>query len=664
MSCWHLNFWLFLAAISAPVNNAFISTNLHLIKRKPIRVESRSWQTASVTEDESSGEATILTSSSAGSSISSIPDMKAYANGYRTVFEELPFRKCKPSFGKIPKDLVGSYFRCGPAMFSAGSIVPPKTSIVQPRQKPVPDGQDPDRMVLHPFEGDGAVLGVTFSSELEDGEEEDDRFCSARFRFVRTVAFTNERKKGARIYMSMDSTRQLGAQPKLLANDFPLPLFRHHLQPGLNKNRKNTSNTRAIYWGKRLFTLWEGGQPYKLDARACSTEGRSRLGGAILRDNDPFGSKLSYDSRTHRALFYGVEPNAKSSAVTLYEFDSDFRLIPGGRTTVSVPGFALWNDFGTTENYAVFIQPDISVDNVQFMINKEPGKSLSLGEGNTVLHLIPRVQSSKGQQISIRIPREPYDALDANAQICNAYEDGDTLIVDAILSAIPSSKKGSASPPSWPWSTTLNDYQAVALKKSLWRYTVDTKKRTVTKTRLFDDHCLFGTVNSAVSSQKHRYIYVNIGSLGPEVAPPQGIARIDCNTSDVVRWLPKNSEFCGEPIFAKRRGQQSQKDDGYILSILYCGKRNESELLIFLADDISGGPITRIPLGMAIPHGFFGCFTAEEDAAWSADALERRAKLADKIESRGNIWNEVKSDFSGLGLRFDDMEEYFGEFFS
>jgi carotenoid cleavage dioxygenase-like enzyme len=298
------------------------------------------------------------------------------------------------------------------------------------------------------------------------------------------------------------------------------------------------------------------------------------------------------------------------------------------------------------------------------MINKEPGKALSLGEGNAYLHLIPRVQSSKGQQISIRIPREPNDALDANAQFCNAFEDGDTVIVDVILSEIPSSLKGPSSPPSWPWSTTLNDYQAAASKKSLWRYSVDTKKQTVTKTRLFDDHCFFGTVNSAVSSQKHRYIYVNIGSLGSQVAPPQGIARIDCTTGKVERWLPKNCEFCGEPMFAIRTGKQAQEDDGYILSVLYCGIRNESEILIFLANDIAAGPITRIPLGMAIPHVFFGCFTADKDAAWSADALERRAKLADKIESRGNIWNEVKSDFSGLGLRFDDMEEYFGDFFS
>lgn len=96
------------------------------------------------------------------SSASSInPDMKAYAAGYGTVFDELPFKICEPKGGKdtLPSDLIGTYFKSGPAMFSAGSLLPPKKSIVQPKQPPVPDGEDKDRMVKHPFEGDGGILG-------------------------------------------------------------------------------------------------------------------------------------------------------------------------------------------------------------------------------------------------------------------------------------------------------------------------------------------------------------------------------------------------------------------------------------------------------------------------------------------------------------------------
>ena len=66
---------------------------------------------------------------------------------------------------------------------------------------------------------------------------------------------------------------------------------------------------------------------------------------------------------------------------------------------------------------------------------------------------------------------------------------------------------------------------------------------------------------------------------------------------------------------------------------------------------------------MVVPHGYHGCFSATEETGWTAEEIDRRAKLADKMESRGNMWNEVKSDFSGLGLRLDDIEEYFGDFF-
>ena len=76
---------------------------------------------------------------------------------------------------------------------------------------------------------------------------------------------------------------------------------------------------------------------------------------------------------------------------------------------------------------------------------------------------------------------------------------------------------------------------------------------------------------------------------------------------------------------------------------------------------LTDGPIARVPLGIGVPHGLYGCFTEAPEANWSAEEVERRSKLADKMESRGNMWNEVKSDFSGLGLRLNDLEEYFGD---
>jgi all-trans-8'-apo-beta-carotenal 15,15'-oxygenase len=620
------------------------------------------------------------------------PDVEAYASGYTTVFEEIPFRLCRPSFGTIPKDLRGSYYRAGPAMYSAGSIVPPKTSIVQPRQPPVKDGADPKRMVLHPMEGDGALLGVTFTrstQESEEGtendgssssdspsedEEDDEAACVVRFRYVRTPGFTNERKKGQRMYTGMDATRQLPAAESNdafqgLANDHPMPLFRHHYQPGLNKLRKNTANTRAVFWGKRLFCLWEGGQPYKVDGRALGTEGRSQLGGAVRKDTDPIGGVLRVDAPRQRALLYGISHGAQSSDLTLYEFGSDFRLVPnGGRRTFQVPGFLLVNDMGVTSMFAVFVAPNVQCSAVQFLVNKDPGKVLKVEKGGTVV-LVRRAGEGGDDAAAIRtIPIAPDALSEANLQIVNAYEsDNDRVVLDVIRSD-GSHKRPSQASSAWPWATTLDEYRNIASRKSLWRYTVDVRGTTVSKTLLLDRHVDFATINPQLSSRPHQYVYMNVGrgEGGLQSAPPQGVLRYDVATGDVQEWMPDQPhEFCGEPLFVPRdKGRtEVQEDDGYLLSVLYNGKTRESEVVIFDAARVRSGPITRIPIGAAIPHGYHGCF-ASEHADWSPDEILRRAKLHDKMESRGNYWNEVKSDFSGLGLRLDDMEEYFGDFFS
>ena len=302
------------------------------------------------------------------------PDMQAYASGYSTVYQELPAAKCHPAIGQIPSDLIGTYFRSGPAMFSAGSLPPPKLSLVTPDTQPVPDGEDPNRMVKHPFEGDGAVLAVTFHG---------DNTAAARFRYVRTAGFTSERKKGKKLYKGMDSTRDNPGDTGI-GNDIPLPFYKHHLQPGLNKNRKNTSNTRPIYWAKKLLTLWEGGLPYKLDSLALSTEGKSQLGG-VLKPDTSFSSKGAYDSASDRMLFYENQQDSKSSELTVYEFNSKFRPVAGGdegKISLTLPGLAMFSDFAVTKHYSVFIQPPINTNGLQYMVSKEPGKTLSLDTNN------------------------------------------------------------------------------------------------------------------------------------------------------------------------------------------------------------------------------------------------------------------------------------------
>jgi all-trans-8'-apo-beta-carotenal 15,15'-oxygenase len=461
-----------------------------------------------------------------------------------------------------------------------------------------------------------------------------------------------------------------------LANDHPLPLLRHHYQPGLNKLRRHTANTRAMYWGSRLFCLWEGGQAYKVDGRALGTEGRSQFGGAVPKDADPMGGAVAIDPVQNRALFYGIAQGPQASDLTLYEFGSNFRLVePDGRRTFRVPGFLVVNDFCVTPKYAVFVAPNVNCNGVQFLVNKDPGKVLSLDKGGNVL-LVPRAGRGSG---AIRtIPIAPDHLSEANLQLINAHEEGDLIVMDVVRSDASNKKGGSSSATSsrWPWATTLEEYRDIASRKSLWRYTVDTRANAVSKQLLLDRHVAFATINPQRSAQPHEYLYMNVGGgRNPQDSassyPPQGILRYEVSTGSVQEWMPEPYEFCGEPAFAPRAPKASpdssapadREDDGYLLSVLFNGRTKESELIILDASDVGRGPVCRIPLGFAVPHGFHGVYT-RQTVPWSPDEILRRAKLHDKMESRDHYWNEVKSDFSGLGLRFDDMEEYFGDFFS
>jgi len=304
----------------------------------------------------------------------------------------------------------------------------------------------------------------------------------------------------------------------------------------------------------------------------------------------------------------------------------------------------------------------LKVNGMQYMLSKEPGKSVELEGEPSLLHIVGRAGSKNAG--GIKTLEIPYDgAPDANLQFINAYEEEDgTIIFDAIRSDGTQSSSSSSNT-QWPWASSLSNYQSMASKKSLWRYKVHPQKGFISKDCISNDNLYFGIVNSKTSGQKHRYIYAAAAAMGEVVAPPQGITKLDLASNTQESWFPEEGyEFCGEPMYAPRRGVDDDAEDGgYILSTLFNGNEERSEIIVLKASDVASGPIARVPLDVVMPHGYHGCFASTEDANWTYEQIERRAKLADKMETRGSMWNEVKSDFSGLGLRFDDMEEYFGD---
>ena len=66
-----------------------------------------------------------------------------------------------------------------------------------------------------------------------------------------------------------------------------------------------------------------------------------------------------------------------------------------------------------------------------------------------------------------------------------------------------------------------------------------------------------------------------------------------------------DGRLCGEPVFVPRHAQ-APEGDGWLLSVLYRGAENRSDLAVFEACDVAKGPIALVHLSHRVPallHG-------------------------------------------------------------
>jgi hypothetical protein len=95
-------------------------------------------------------------------------------------------------------------------------------------------------------------------------------------------------------------------------------------------------------------------------------------------------------------------------------------------------------------------------------------------------------------------------------------------------------------------------------------------------------------------------------------------------------------------------GENSNEDSGYLVTYLFNGKTKESEFVIFDAENVSKGPISRQKLPTNIPFALHGSFA--QGLTFDADAIVRRHKACLTLDSKS--LNDMEGGFSGLGLKY------------
>jgi carotenoid cleavage dioxygenase-like enzyme len=167
--------------------------------------------------------------------------------------------------------------------------------------------------------------------------------------------------------------------------------------------------------------------------------------------------------------------------------------------------------------------------------------------------------------------------------VANAYDDGDSVVVQAVRY-----------PELWRNDGGF-DQSGV-----LWKWTIDLGAGTVTETQLDDRAVEFPRIDDRLAGLPARYA-VSVGDAR--------LVRYDLRTgaADEHRFGTDAAPGGpGEAVFVPSPSGPADESNGWYLGFVYDPARDGSDLVIIDASDFSGDPVARISLPRRVPYGFHG----------------------------------------------------------
>jgi len=413
--------------------------------------------------------------------------------------------------------------------------------------------------VGHWFDGDGAILAVHFA----EGQ------VRATYRYVQTEGYLAEEKANKLIYGNY------GMAPKgLWWNRF-------------GKSSKNVANTSVIALPDKLLALWEGGLPHALDLETLETYGLENLEG--LDHQRSYSAHPKHDSETGEIFNFGVS-YGKNATLNLYRSDRNGKLIQKNQATLQ--GLPMIHDFVLAGDYLIFCVPPLRMNPFPVLLNLQ-SYSDSLAwkpqEGTEIL-----VFDRHNLELVSRNIAEPWFQW----HFGNGYSDRDgNLVFDLIR---------------YPDFSTNQFLKEVATgniktpaKGTLWQMRLNPQTGEFLETsQVLDRRSEFPIVAPDQVGKNSRYTYLSVHhSEDQQTELFDAIARYDYQTNTVTEADLGTNRYPMEPLFAP---DPTNPDKGYIITVIFDGDRECSEVWIFDSDQLDDEPICRLALPSIVPMGFHG----------------------------------------------------------
>jgi all-trans-8'-apo-beta-carotenal 15,15'-oxygenase len=323
----------------------------------------------------------------------------------------------------------------------------------------------------------------------------------------------------------------------------------------------------------------------------------------------------------------GLTPDLQ---VEVAEFAGDWSRV--GTAKLTLPGAAFNpHDAAVSLSSIIFFQTATQFYPAPYIFGVAgPAQCVHIdGEAPMLVHVVPR--PGVGGQEARGAPASPPPTITLTS------DDASFLVHHANAFEVPGSKGRRIA----IWSSGWDPEALVALKASkggmlgswsvvlagrfdavpfstLMCHTLDLDARTVTRTPLYDATAAeHPKINPSRAGTATRFVWFTAAAPGanpPGVSgPPQAIMKLDTLTGATQAWVPGPRVFTEEVVFVPSGGIGGPggpaEDDGWLLAMTFDAGTGTSSLVILDAAAVSAGPVARVRLTHAVPHGLHGDWT-------------------------------------------------------
>jgi beta,beta-carotene 9',10'-dioxygenase len=463
-----------------------------------------------------------------------------YALGFRSIDREHDERALAVD-GHIPDWLDGSLIRNGPAKFDVG-----------------------DERVEHWFDGLGMLTQFTF----RDGS------VAYSNRFLRSEEYHEVTDRGRRA-SSQFGTSDRGTLGKIRDWVVPTPT--------------DNANVNVVRIGDRFVAITETQVGIEFDPATLETVDRfpfDSLAGQMMTAHphvDPWrGETVTFTTefgRTNRYRVYQLPHGTE-------------RFRPIGTVTTRRPSYM--HSFALTANHVVLVEFPFDVNPLTLLL---PDSDAFIeryqwrpDEGTQFI-----VMDRDTGDIVTKRTAEPFFAF----HHVNAFEDGDTLVVDIAAFDEPDVIDAL-------YLENLESDPLPAIEGELRRYRVPITGNGIERETLYSDGMTLPRISPYRNTRPYRYAYGQ-GTPIPADSVRQRLLKVDTHEREAVEWAEPDT-YCGEPVFVPHP-RNKREDDGVVLSVILETGTERSSLL--LLDRLTFEEIGRAPLPHVVPFDFHGQFFPE-----------------------------------------------------